>query len=319
MTPDRDHLRALVLTTARTLHPAREFDASTALDELGVDSLDRLALAVDVEHATGLELPDRVLTDAATLDDLVTHLAHAPRGPATRSRPTTEPTPEDPTADIDRSADVDRTGRPQQQQPQPQDRSDTGAGFHGPGHADPGSMVGENTRLWHQAQVATGARVGAECVIGKGAYIGTGSVLGDRVKIGNHASVFGARVADAVMICPGALLLEDTAARATTPDGRRKGPDDFDRTPVTVDHGATIGAGATIAPGVRIGRHAMIALGAVVARDVPAHALVAGNPARTCGWACACGHTLDPDLTCPHCARTHRRDGTGLIEATPRQ
>ncbi|MGH8967928.1 MAG: hypothetical protein ACRDXB_21760, partial [Actinomycetes bacterium] len=54
----------------------------------------------------------------------------------------------------------------------------------------------------------------------------------------------------------------------------------------------TLGAGAIVAPGVTVGAHAMVALGAIVAHDVPAHALVAGNPARQCGWVCRCGHTL---------------------------
>ncbi|MET7303401.1 phosphopantetheine-binding protein [Embleya sp. NPDC005575] len=320
--PAPDHMRALVLATARTLRPDADITATTALDQLGLDSLDRLALAVDIEHTTGFALPDAVLADATTLDDLVTHLTHSAPRPTAHARrtddtaPSTEPVPDPGGRNGDRDRDTDpwHTHR---------DRlaADTtaGTGFDGPGRADPGSLVGDGSRLWHQAQVATGARIGADCVVGKGAYIGTGSVLGDRVKIGNHASVFGARVADAVMICPGALLLEDAAARATTPDGRRKGPDDFDRTPVTVESGATVGAGAVVAPGVRIGRHAMVALGAVVAHDVPDHALVAGNPARPCGWACACGHTLDADLVCPHCARAHRHRGTGLTEVTPRE
>ena len=77
-------------------------------------------------------------------------------------------------------------------------------------------------------------------------------------------------------------------------------------------HGATIGASATIAPGVAIGPRAMIAIGAVVTRDVAAHALVAGNPARPVGWACACGTTLDAGLRCPSCGRAWEHGDQGL-------
>lgn len=180
------------------------------------------------------------------------------------------------------------------------------------GWIDPGGVVGDGTRLWHQAQVASGAHVGADCVLGKGAYLGGGSRVGDRVKIGNYANIFGARIADEAMICPAVLLLEDRAPRAITPDGRRVGPGDWTPHPVTVGLGATIGAGAMIAPGVRIGAHAMVALGAAVFHDVAPHALVAGNPARQCGWVCLCGHTLDTDLRCPNCPRTYTRSGGDL-------
>ena len=172
------------------------------------------------------------------------------------------------------------------------------------GWVDPGGAVGNGTQVWHEAQVASGARVGIDCTVGKGAYIGAGTRVGDRVKIGNYANVFGARIADEVMICPGALVLEDPAPRATTPDGDRKGPADWTPRPVTIGCGATIGAGALLAPGVTVGEHALVALGSVVVRDVAPYALVAGNPARQCGWVCVCGHTLDTDLCCPTCTRT---------------
>jgi UDP-2-acetamido-3-amino-2,3-dideoxy-glucuronate N-acetyltransferase len=79
-----------------------------------------------------------------------------------------------------------------------------------------------------------------------------------------------------------------------------------------VGPGATIGASATIAPGVSVGPLAMVAIGAVVTRDVAAHALVAGNPARPVGWACACGTTLDAGLRCPSCSRGWERGDQGL-------
>lgn len=182
------------------------------------------------------------------------------------------------------------------------------------GWLDEGATAGDGTRLWHGAQIAAGATAGTGCTLGKNAYVGTGSVIGDRVKIGGNASIFGAAVCDDAMICPGALLLEDPAPRATTPAGTPKGPGEWTPHPVSVGTGATIGAGAVIAPGVSIGAHAMVALGAVVMRDVPAHGLVIGNPARQIGWVCRCGRTLDDALSCPACHRAYSSGDGELTE-----
>jgi serine acetyltransferase len=69
-----------------------------------------------------------------------------------------------------------------------------------------------------------------------------------------------------------------------------------------------------IAPGVTVGAHALVGLGAVVLRDVPAHGLVIGNPARQVGWVCRCAATLDTRLACPACSRTYQREADQLIE-----
>ncbi|MGI8313359.1 DapH/DapD/GlmU-related protein [Saccharopolyspora hattusasensis] len=184
------------------------------------------------------------------------------------------------------------------------------------GWIDSGGRVGTGTRIWHQAQVAAGAVVGEDCVLGKGVYLGRGTQIGNRVKIGNYSNLFGAVIADEAMICPSVIMVEDRAPRATTPEGRLAGPEDWTPHPVRIGRGATIGTGAVIAPGVTIGSYAMVAVGSVVFHDVAAHALVAGNPARQCGWTCVCGHTLDTDLHCPHCPHTYHRDCEDLTLIT---
>jgi UDP-2-acetamido-3-amino-2,3-dideoxy-glucuronate N-acetyltransferase len=177
-----------------------------------------------------------------------------------------------------------------------------------------GAAVGEGSKVWHQAQLLPGATVGRDCTIGKGAFLSGTAVLGDLVKVGNAANVMGARVEDAAFIGPQAYLMEDPRPRATNPDGGRRGPGDWRSSPVTVRHGATVGGGALVLPGVTVGEWAMVAAGAVVHRDVPAHGLVAGNPARQVGWVCSCGDTLDEALVCPACARTHELEGDRLRE-----
>lgn len=181
--------------------------------------------------------------------------------------------------------------------------------------------VGAGTSIWHRAHVRSGARIGAECVIGGGAYIDTDVVIGDRVKIQSGALVYhGVTVADGVFIGPGAILTNDRFPRAIAPDGSLASVDDWQVSPIHLGHGSSIGAGAIVVAGCDVGAFALVGAGAVVTRSVPAHALVAGNPARRIGWVCACGqrlqdstghpapavrerYAMDRGLLCPACGR----------------
>jgi acetyltransferase-like isoleucine patch superfamily enzyme len=173
------------------------------------------------------------------------------------------------------------------------------------------ASVGTGTQVWHQAQLMDGVQVGTGCTIGKGAFLGAGTRLGDLVKVGNYANLFGPTVEDGAFIAPLACVMEDPAPRAVNPDGTKKGQADFQRLPVTIRAGASIGGGALILPGVTVGRMAMISAGSVVHRDVPDHAVVAGNPARHVGYACVCGWRLDEHLVCA-CSRRYVEGSTGL-------
>ena len=158
--------------------------------------------------------------------------------------------------------------------------------------------IGPGARVWEGAHIREGAHVGAGCVIGRGAYIGIGVRLGDRCKIQNNALVYDpAVIGDGVFIGPGAILTNDRLPRAITPAGELKRADDWDPVGVTIETGASIGAGAVCVAPVRIGAWAMVAAGSVVVRDVPDHALVAGNPARQIGWVGRDGRrmTIDGD------------------------
>jgi acetyltransferase-like isoleucine patch superfamily enzyme len=194
--------------------------------------------------------------------------------------------------------------------------------------------VGPGSSIWHRAQVRSGTRIGADCVIGRDVFIDEGVTIGDRVKIQNAALVYhGVTVEDGVFIGPGAILTNDRYPRSITATGDLARADDWTVAPIVLRHGSSVGAGAVVVAGNDVGEFATIGAGAVVTRPVVGHALVVGNPARRIGWVCACGARLlgddggpatakppiDPalhPLHCPNCGRTydHRPDEGGLRE-----
>ncbi len=165
------------------------------------------------------------------------------------------------------------------------------------------TTIGRGTRVWAFAHVLAGAVVGAGCNIGDHAYIEGGARLGDRVVVKNAVLVWDkVTVDDDVFLGPNMVFTNDLRPRSFG----SKDPDSFLSTRVRT--GATIGANATIVCGITIGAFAFVAAGAVVQRDVPAHALVVGNPGRVVGWVCRCAARLDDELCCACGARFERHD-----------
>jgi len=161
---------------------------------------------------------------------------------------------------------------------------------------DAGASIGPGTRVWHWVHVCAGARIGANCVLGQNVYVGNRVVIGNNVRIQNNVSVYDeVTLEDDVFCGPGMVFTNVVNPRAAV---SRK--DEYQAT--LVRRGATIGANATVVCGHVIGRHAFIGAGAVVTRDVPDHALVAGNPARRIGWMCQCGEKLPAQSGAAACA-----------------
>lgn len=183
----------------------------------------------------------------------------------------------------------------------------------------PDAQLGDGTAIWHLAQVREDVRMGAGCVVGRGAYIGTGVVMGQHCKVQNYALVYEpARLGDGVFVGPAAVLTNDTHPRAVNPDGSLKDASDWHAVGVTIGDGAAIGARAVCVAPVTIGAWATVAAGAVVTRDVPAHALVLGVPARQVGWVGKAGQRLDDQgdgtFRCPVTGARYELTGTTMTE-----
>ena len=156
------------------------------------------------------------------------------------------------------------------------------------------AIIGENTKIWHHAQVRPGAKIGSNCNIGKGVYIDADVPIGNNVKIQNYVSIYhGVSLEDGVFIGPHVCFTNDMRPRAINPDGSPKAADDWVLSQTLIKKGATIGANSTIRCGITIGEWAMVGSGSVVTRDVPAHGLVFGNPAKLHGFVCACGEKVN--------------------------
>lgn len=165
--------------------------------------------------------------------------------------------------------------------------------------------IGEGTRVWAFAHVMKGAVVGKNCNICDHAFVESNVTIGDGVTIKNGVAIWdGVSLGDHVFVGPNAVFTNDLNPRAEV----KKTREQFVRT--MVREGASIGANATIVCGVVIDRYAFIGAGTVVIRDIPAHALVVGNPARQIGFMCECGERLPESLICA-CGACFEHDSNG--------
>lgn len=178
---------------------------------------------------------------------------------------------------------------------------------HESAYVDLPSTIGKGTKIWHFAHVLGGTTIGENCVLGQNVVVGPDVRVGNNCKIQNNVSLYkGVQLGDGVFCGPSCVF-----TNVLTPRAEVERKSEFAPTPV--GRGATIGANATIICGHSIGEYAMIAAGAVVTRDVPAYALVAGVPARHLGWVSREGERLGDDLVCPRTGEQYELDSSGSI------
>ena len=180
---------------------------------------------------------------------------------------------------------------------------------------DRGAVVGEGSRVWAFAHLLKGAVIGRECNICDHTFIEGLVKIGNRVTVKCGVYLWdGITLEDDVHVGPCATFTNDRLPRS------KKYAAEWQQT--MVRSGASIGANATILPGLTIGRWAMIAAGAVVTRDVPAHGLVRGNPARLAGWVCRCGEKLNfhssAKAACA-CGRHFEKTAATFIQEIPNE
>jgi len=188
----------------------------------------------------------------------------------------------------------------------------TGPRIHPTAAVDDGAVIGDGTGVWHFCHIMGNSKIGDDCVLGQNVFVASKVTIGDRVRIQNNVSVYeGVTLEDDVFVGPSVVFTNVHHPRIGFP--RR---DQF--LPTIVRRGATLGANCTIVCGNEIGSYALVAAGAVVSRDVPPHALVAGVPARQQGWACKCGTPLPHERggTCPECGRAYELVENRLEAAT---
>ena len=158
---------------------------------------------------------------------------------------------------------------------------------HESSYVDEDVVIGEGTKIWHFCHVQSGARIGKNCSFGQNVNIAGNVVIGDGCRVQNNVSIYeGVELEDHVFCGPSCVFTNDLTPRAKYPKGRAG----YKKT--LVKEGASIGANATIVCGHTIGKCAMVAAGAVVTKDVPDFALVAGVPAKAAGTVDERGNIL---------------------------
>jgi predicted dehydrogenase/acetyltransferase-like isoleucine patch superfamily enzyme len=190
----------------------------------------------------------------------------------------------------------------------PNARLAPGSTVHESAYVDDKVTIGAGSKIWHFSHILGDVTIGEKCNIGQNVVIGPKVTVGNNVKIQNNVSVYeGVVLEDGVFCGPSCVFTNVNNPRAEIV---RKS--EYRLTHVR--RGASIGANATIVCGHELGPYCFIAAGAVVARDVPAFALMAGVPARRIGWMSHAGAKLGPDLVCPETGRAYRQTGPDTLE-----
>ena len=154
---------------------------------------------------------------------------------------------------------------------------------------DDGATIGKGTKIWHFCHVMSTAILGEDCSLGQNVFVANGVRLGRNVKVQNNVSIYtGVICEDDTFLGPSMVFTNVINPRSAV---IRK--NEYKKT--IVEKGASIGANATIICGNKLGRYCFIGAGTVITKDVPAYALMVGNPGRQIGWISQYGQRLNFD------------------------
>ena len=180
--------------------------------------------------------------------------------------------------------------------------------IHESSYLDDNVAIGRGTKIWHFSHIMPNCQIGEDCSLGQNVVIGPSVVVGNRVKIQNNVSVYeGVTLEDGVFCGPSCVF-----TNVNNPRSEIVRKDEYRKT--TVKRGASIGANATIICGHDLGEYCFIAAGAVVTKEVPAYALMAGTPAKRIGWMSKAGGRLSHELVCPIGGTRYRKISDTRIE-----
>ena len=169
---------------------------------------------------------------------------------------------------------------------------------HPSAYIDEGAQIGQHTKIWHFCHIMPKAVIGESCSLGQNVFVANGVQIGNNVKIQNNVSLYeGVTCEDDVFLGPSMVLTNVINPRSAV---NRKN----EYMPTLIRKGASVGANATIICGCTVGQYAFIAAGAVITKDVPDYALMAGVPAKRMGWMSEHGERLSFDewgrAVCPY-------------------
>ena len=179
---------------------------------------------------------------------------------------------------------------------------------HESSYIDDNVVIGRGSKIWHFSHILTNCKIGEDCSLGQNVVVGPNVCVGNKVKIQNNVSVYeGVTLEDGVFCGPSCVF-----TNVNNPRSEITRKDEY-RTTI-VRRGASIGANATIICGHDLGQYCFIAAGAVVTKEVPAYALMAGTPAKRIGWMSKAGGRLSEDLICPIEGNVYKQVGPNKIE-----
>ena len=174
---------------------------------------------------------------------------------------------------------------------------------HESSYVDEPCEIGAGTKIWHFSHIMKNCRIGKGCNIGQNVVVSPDVRIGNNVKIQNNVSVYTGCILEDDVFCGPSMVFTNV----TNPRSHIVRRHEYKQT--LIKQGASMGANSTIVCGITVGRYAFIAAGAVVVRDVPDYALVAGVPAKQIGWMCYCGVRLaatGSTYACPSCGRKYQ-------------